>query len=538
MDPLTEKKWFLYINDHHEGPLSVSDIRQRVEQGLATPESFVWQEGMPAWQIMKEQPEFASITPKSPQTGYTRVSQNSPLAESQLEPQVKPEPEGQPHEQPPQVIDVDEKTGDLNPEELNQTRMIGKQALLSSAGENESAEPASASTLKKSSLSRTLLTLIIPILLISSFGVLFKMGHLDPLLEIPFIRATIHKISNLSRPYLIQLTQSIPALENVVPPLLRLEDVSMIEYEELHSATSEPLKTKGPQYALAIDQSDPYTPSFYIGSNLPEGAQFDLYIIGLPDTLLNEVYFSTRLTASLSRNIAKTQPLRKMDGKPIARGEYELYLISSQSQGDAVRSIIESQPTSPIRPPTELPPGSRILFVKKYFLGGTKDAAYLNKLRDFHAKLRARALTEVNEIKQHASILDQQLQSLMTETQSMSTQKVLSAKRRKNWEIFITQWERKQTEMNQLVQSWTPESLQNEYYYGVLYTDIQSAAQSVWKLYESQMGFMSGQVELQTFLTQFNTLAAQANEQITRLFNKIKSLEGMPQDDSRIPKRI
>ena len=521
MDPLTEKKWFLYINDHHEGPLSVSDIHERMKLGSAHQESFVWQEGMPTWQMIKERQEF--VIQES--SHASNLAQAEKLEATQHEQQVTPN----------EIID--EKTGDLNPDELNQTRMIGRAALLNSKKEEKS-QITPKTRDKKTTKTRKVITLLISATLVISLLGTYRLGYLDPFLEIPIFRATLHKASSLSRPYLIKLTQTIPALEGIIPPLLRLDDVSMIEYEELHTAASETLKEKGPQYALALTQSDPYTPSFYIGSNLPEGSKFDLYVIGLPDTLLNEVSFTGHLSATLEKNLAKTSPLRRSDQKPIARGEYELYLVSSLSQTATTRSIIEAHPAPPVRIPAELPPGARILFVKKYFLGGAKDANYQNKLKDFHSKLKARALTELNEIKQYTSTLDQQLQALIKEAQNMNRLTQTSPKKRKIWDLFSAQWVKIQNEMNQMIQAWTPESLQNEYYYGALYTEVQIVAQSIWKLYEAEVSFMNGQIEQQSFQEQLNTFSNQANEEISRVYNRVKSLELMPSDDSKLPKKL
>src|SRR5689334_79785 len=42
---LTEKKWFVYLTDHHEGPLSLAEIRERMSAGQIDRSVHVWAEG-------------------------------------------------------------------------------------------------------------------------------------------------------------------------------------------------------------------------------------------------------------------------------------------------------------------------------------------------------------------------------------------------------------------------------------------------------------------------------------------------------------
>ncbi len=81
---MDEKKWFLYVVDHHEGPFSLVDIRDLLEQGKTTTEAFVWREGMDDWTPMASLPDFAPILgPQEPSLTSSQIIQ-SPTQESSL----------------------------------------------------------------------------------------------------------------------------------------------------------------------------------------------------------------------------------------------------------------------------------------------------------------------------------------------------------------------------------------------------------------------------------------------------------------------
>mgnify|MGYP000882217653 FL=1 len=60
---MEEKKWFLYVVDHHEGPFSLSEIQSLVKKGDAKSSSYVWREGFEDWMMMSEVSEFGVAGP-------------------------------------------------------------------------------------------------------------------------------------------------------------------------------------------------------------------------------------------------------------------------------------------------------------------------------------------------------------------------------------------------------------------------------------------------------------------------------------------
>jgi hypothetical protein len=53
-----QKIWFIYLTDHHEGPFSVSEVAEKIGQGVVTPQSLGWKDGMPEWLPLESIPEL------------------------------------------------------------------------------------------------------------------------------------------------------------------------------------------------------------------------------------------------------------------------------------------------------------------------------------------------------------------------------------------------------------------------------------------------------------------------------------------------
>jgi hypothetical protein len=53
-----EKNWFIAINDHHEGPYSLSQLKR---DARLFPDTLVWREGFPDWTPARKVPELREI---------------------------------------------------------------------------------------------------------------------------------------------------------------------------------------------------------------------------------------------------------------------------------------------------------------------------------------------------------------------------------------------------------------------------------------------------------------------------------------------
>jgi predicted Zn finger-like uncharacterized protein len=65
--PADPPLWFAMLQGKQEGPLSRGDIEDRVANGEVGPRTYLWKEGMDAWQRAKEVPELSSLFPPPPE---------------------------------------------------------------------------------------------------------------------------------------------------------------------------------------------------------------------------------------------------------------------------------------------------------------------------------------------------------------------------------------------------------------------------------------------------------------------------------------
>ncbi len=461
MEKITDKKWFVYVKDHHEGPHSVDEIQDKVARGVIGTEGFVWTAGMEDWKPMKDVATF-DRSPPSP-------AQTQAQIRSRVEIPIPPR------------------------EALN--REIK-------------------SVLKKSQQRRNLIRvagrLLVFCITLGSGIFMVKSGYLDPLLEIPAIQTLSDSLTEGARPTLLNLSEHFSVIRRWVSPIPQMNDVTPEEFAELKLAAGARLEKVGPKYALALSQADPLSPTFYVGTNLVDGTHLSLVITGIPDTLLNQLSFSAVALVSISKKIGKTGIIRFADGRAIPRGEYRIDLKS---------------PETP-----------EILMTKRYFLAGKKDAVYLDRLKDFHEKLRARSLSEVNEAKQFMLTLFSQVQATQEKFKAIRKGK-LDARQRASWEEFHNEWLKIEGELDQIFQKWTPEALENEYYYGVLFRLIQEAGQAVDRLHGIQQGYFNGIQDPVAFEVQFKNDTRLAGEALEKLKTKISQVEKLPPTPSGMPQR-
>ncbi len=61
MGAVQEKIWFVYLTDHHEGPLTLDEVGKRLAAGDINKDSLAWRDGMPDWVSISSIPELAQI---------------------------------------------------------------------------------------------------------------------------------------------------------------------------------------------------------------------------------------------------------------------------------------------------------------------------------------------------------------------------------------------------------------------------------------------------------------------------------------------
>lgn len=536
MDSFTEKKWFVYVGDRHEGPFSIAEIQGKMSQGEVTTESFVWAEGMADWQAMKETPGFEKILsggqhPLSVDESFEpNPLEASPVQSTQKEgdPFANPSPYATQSKNSPFRLS-EEKTGDLSPADLRQARNVGNEA------ESESIEAPRA---KRGSLLPSLKRLI-PLLLLGGVGYGYLEGYLDPIFKNPVFSTAINSGIDAARPYLIELSDRAPFLERWISPIPQLEDVNATEMEELKKTARAKVSSGGPKVAIAMSEKDLLFPTFYLTSNVPDGAKFQVRIIGVPQTLLNQMAFETKVNLTVEKKLAQSQPIKTPDGKTIPRGEYTVVVLSGENQPPQLKALFGSvQPPAtppPAHLPADFPKDARILLFKTYFLGGQRDATYASRLKDYHEKLRTKANLELGDLKQFAVTLETQLASTYGKFAQFS--KTGPVKQRRAWEAFHNDWSKLQNQLHDIFQKWNPETLQNDFFYPTLFALVQTTSQSVERIHSFQHHYFSGGSDLKSIQIQLGEAGSSAQSAISLLKSKIDQAEKIPPTQNGMPQR-
>lgn len=371
---MSEKKWFIYVGDHHEGPFTVSEIWDGIGNGSFQKTAFVWCDGMKDWVTLMELPEFERVVPD-----VVPVSSSPPMPQLPTAP-ATPVLEEAPRE--PTLTNTERGTrttiievGDL---ESATKPAIHRPAAL---GDVLSTRPSAIGDGGKAPFFHPKFKPVIyGILVVAFLGTLQRAG---------FLKGVENRIGSMM--------STIP----------ELSDVSPEEYAELKKAVAAS-KSAGPQVALALSKSDPLAPAFYISTNLPDGARFEIYVEGVSHRILNTLSFSGKLDATTQKHFGKTQPLRYPDGKPIPRGEHVVYVMeASVGQPDLVyKELLQLAPIARSLP-NHLPQERRLVYSKKIFFGA-KDATYEQRLKEFHDGLVDKSKKEVTELSQTVATLESQ----------------------------------------------------------------------------------------------------------------------------------
>ncbi len=440
MDGFHEKKWFVYLTDHHEGPFSLDDIKGKLSLGQVNSQNYVWSEGMKDWEPMPTVPAFKPLLDNDlsePESGEQKdtigepsflISQNVTLEPAFQSPQTTEKP-----------FDESEPKNTESKNTLN----------------NMPQEMLSTKTTSKHRFFKGIIILLIPVAFVTliTLGFFYSQGNFSSILKSPLAKEFLEKI---------------PVLGKWISPLPPLDDVSPEDYEELKIATTAEPGSGGPKAAIALSRKDLTTPYFYLTSSLPDGAGFDYFIEGVPSTLLNHLGFSTNGHFALSKKLGKTNFIRSVDNQPIPRGEYQVYMVESEQQSDEVKKILSPLEPSPVSLPTNLPKGRKLIAKKSFFLGGAKDSVYEERLKDYHDKLKAKASAELDEIKQFTQTLDSQIQATTSEFTRLRKGK-LTPIQQKAWSSFHSKWGTLDNQLGDNFQKWTPAMLENDLFYGKLY---------------------------------------------------------------------
>lgn len=600
-----EKKWFVYLGDHHEGPFSIADIQTMMADGHVSTANYIWCEGMGDWQLMSEvgafagaqQPayrqasggEFAesagpvlsaaepmlpasatpveavaypdsaspisevttpSISRPEPSLGLTEavasVNAAAPMAVAEAMPQAAYQPPAEVVAPAPAEMVVEH--GGMSAAAIQAGANVQLEKAPQAQGV-EAHEPSTGGASRFQGAVRAAGRMLPPIIAVAALaGIAFAYtaGYLDPILANPAVRAFQRTVSDASRPYLLKISEKFPALQGLISPIPHFDDLMDLDYQQLSQAAM-PGATAKPRIAMALSKDATQGPAFYAASNLPDGSRLEVHVYGIEDTLLGQLSVSGFESITLLKRIGKSAPIQGPDGKPLPKGQYVIYLVESADDLPAGKAAVAALPATKLPdyvPATTLPKGTKILAVGSAFLGGPRDASYDSHLKEYHAKLAARAADELREVHQFTDTLQAQLDStirkyseLTTTPKGLPIQGKIPPVKLKAWDAFDKGWTQLSGTLDQSFAKWTPDLVQRDYFYGMLYQLTQQAGQAIELVHKTQQMYFLPTSDRNQVGGQLAQAGALAQSTLSNLRMKLEQAEKLPPTANGMPRR-
>ena len=76
MENVTDKKWFLYLSDHQEGPFSFQEIESKYIHNQVSERTFVWGRGMDNWKTLTEIDDFSRLPESVQKKSHPEVTRS------------------------------------------------------------------------------------------------------------------------------------------------------------------------------------------------------------------------------------------------------------------------------------------------------------------------------------------------------------------------------------------------------------------------------------------------------------------------------
>ncbi len=521
MDTFNEKKWFVYVGDHHEGPFSVAEIQGKLHDGQVNQGSYAWAEGLADWKLMTEIQDFAPIFSTSGES--TRPTSPPPPHGAAQTPFSPMDASIEPASMAIHSEGVsDEPAFQSEPDAASDVLLVRE----------DGPEPVSPAGHRRSRVIKWAIALMIPLIV----GILALQGMLDPLLNRPGVQAMTRGAGAALQPFLLGLVEKFPALSHYISPLPRLDDVEDLDNDALAQAARANLGSEGPKVAIALSKGDMLAPQFYVASNLPDGTVFGIAIVGVADSLLNATQMTVTGDVTLAKKLGKSPALRAPGGKALPRGSYEVFVWETDKLPSEAQAALAKLPAVKNKLPESAPLGRKLAEKRVYFLGGPKDSTYGQRLKEYHDKLKEKATGELTELKMFAATLENSFNESVTEFQKLRALKNKKLQQ-KTWGDFHARWSQMDSQLQVSFQKWTPETLADEYFYPMLYRATQVAGQSVAKVHGIHHAFFTGALDVRSVDIQQGEALAGAKQALDSLKIKIDQAEKIPASPNGMPRR-
>jgi hypothetical protein len=351
-------------------------------------------------------------------------------------------------------------------------------------------------------------------------------------------RTSSPELHSRIRPTLRKMIDRVPVLRPAFKMVPGLADVRAEDLLDLESAVQNSPES-GVKAGLALSLNDANRPYFYVSTNLPDRTKLEIYLVGNSETLLNRLQFTSQAIVTTSNGIAKSDVFLMEGGQPIPKGEYMVYLYEAADQEESVKKSLvnyaSNRGQSPL--PTEVPQTVRYFFSKKYFLGGERDETYLTRLKAFHESIKQKADREIAELRQYSETLILQHNSLTSGFQKLLKAKKITPGMKANWKRDSTTWMQISGQLDQTIQTWSKETLQNEFFYGKTYDLVKSAFQSMRSLIQLESDFIDKNQDRNAFEIAHGKLLSETRDSLELLKQKMDLLMRTPKTPSGLPMR-
>lgn len=534
---MSEKKWFIYVGDHHEGPFTVDEIWSGIDSGRFQKTGFVWADGMKDWVALATLPDFERSAPPPP------AVPGMPASNWQVEtPTATTEVEVASDGAPIQAAAVEAAPAaavEAAPVAAVEAAPVAAEPALETRDPEATAEPvrepsltglkrestqtdvgAKTSIIEIASLeAATQPQILRPSVLGNATGTrpsTQSQGDKPPIITKrmkPFLYAVVVVFALLGLQKSGVLRPLEDRLSGMLSTLPELNDVNPEDYADLKRAAKTPI-SQGPQVSVALSKSDPLSPIFYVATNLPDGARFEVYVEGVPHRLLNTLSFSGKLDVTTQKRLGKTAPLRYPDGKPIPRGEYYVYVMEAPvGQPDLVYK--ELLPLAPIARnlPNQLPQDRRLVFSKKIFFG-SKDATYETRLKEFHDGLVLRAKNEATELSMAGATLDSQF-LMSTSTYDRLHRQAIGPRQKQIWNEMNRTWRPVEAQIVQKYAGFSADQIKESFFHANLVSEFLAIEKMLSeihsteeKLFTTSASAATLDAEIANLRTQFETRKA------------------------------
>jgi len=237
-----------------------------------------------------------------------------------------------------------------------------------------------------------------------------------------------------------------------------------------------------------------------------------------------------------SDGLVKSSVVKNSDGKPLARGKYQIVLVESATQTPQVQALMGGFAPSAEKLPEGIPAGKRMVFNQIMFLGGLEDQGYAERLKVYHDKLKERAKAELEELKMYSSTLETEAGNSI-KTFSRFGKGNPGPKAKKDWAVFHDRWMKFADQREQAFKNWTPESLQTEFFYGKIFDLAKDAGRAASEMHLLHHSYFIDHIDQKMFQDKVKDLTDRTQNLLKQLREKIDAAEHLEPTPTGMPRR-